>query len=138
MRIQTAAYIAIAIHFLRTIYRKISVKPTGFPGAAWRTDRYILARTYATPMITVLVAKVHKGASIQYTLQLKELIDSNLDKCHVGYATEHDLEAIRSRETVYTYSEIPDLDMSHSHRLNLAGHIYAALPASFLDQVELY
>lgn len=89
-------------------------------------------------MITVLVAKVHKGAGIQYTLQLKELIDSSLDKCHVEYATEHDLEAIKSRETVYTYSEIPDWDLSHSHRLNLAGHIYATLPESFLHQVYLY
>ena len=138
MKIRTAAYIAIALHFLRSIYRKISVKPTGVSGAAWRADRYILARTYAKPMITVLVAKVHKGSSIQYTLQLKELIDSSLDKCHVGYATEHDLEAIRSRETVYPYSQIPDWDMSHSHRPNLSGHIYAALPTSFLHQVYLY
>lgn len=139
MRIQTAAYLAITLHFLRTIRRKLMAPPRKRlkKSVPLKSAQYILARI---PGETVLVAKVNEGAERVDILLLMKIIKDSLDKCEVGFASEKQMAYIKEHENVFPYCMVPDSKLTHSGRAEFAKVIYTEVPfpESFLDLLGLY
>lgn len=139
MRLQTAAYLAIALHFLRTIRRKLVAPPRKRlkKSVPLNSAQYIIARI---PEETVVVAKVNEGAEWADILLLDKIIKDSLDKCEVVFASEKQMAYIKEHENVFLYCMVPNSKLTHSGKAEFAKVIYndAAFPESFLDLLELY
>lgn len=141
MKLRTAAYIAIALHFIRSMYRKISAPSLKLRGGTtskpWPYDILLMLRTRDANR-HVLVAKISAGAETDLCSSLLDKARKHFDKCYAEFVYPDCLEEIERTERVFYYGTVSEPFLSSDWAHPFFYGDFRELPLSFRNRVHRY
>jgi len=141
MKLRTAAYIAIALHFIRSMYRKISAPSRKLHGNStsnpWPYDMLLMLRTRDANR-HVLVAKISAGAEMDQYSSLLDKARKHFDKCNAWFMYPENMEDLNRANRVYYYGTVSEAFLSSDWAHPFFYGSFRELPLSFRNHVHKY
>jgi hypothetical protein len=133
MKLRTAAYIAIALHFARSIYRKLNPPPgkyRRFPGASRSSageDGIFIARPKGSDKVVEIMRYRH-DCPMSTVFVAFDYIEKVLDRCEIRYCQYPSRTDLFTNGRLVEYLDYPYLDdlMSNPYAL-LYPHLHEIL-----------
>lgn len=139
MRIRTAAYIAIVIHFLRKTAGKLSSPSRklhcSVTANTWPYDMLLMLRTRDVNR-HVLVAKISAGAETELYSSLLDKARKHFDKCYAEFVYPEEIR--RTEQRVFYYGTVSELFLSSDWAHPFFYGYFLELPLSFRNHVHKY
>lgn len=141
MKLRTAAYIAIALHFIRSLYRKISTPSRKLRGNStsnpWPYDILLMLRTRDANR-HVLVAKISAGAETEMYSSLLDKARKHFDKCYAEFVYPESMEDTSRASLVCYYGTASEAFLSSDWAHPFFYGTFRELPLSFRNHVHKY
>lgn len=136
MTLRTAAYMAITLHFLRELSRKILSPSRKTPRKTLVRDQVLVATpmTGEYRMIRVRVAKIAKGADLYQYFSFVRAAQMHFDRCYVRVMWPDELD-----DRIRNYCDIHESNMSSDWKNTFyVSKVLRDMPLSFLTHLEMY
>ncbi len=139
MTLRTAAYMAITLHFLRELSRKILSPSRKTPGRTLERDQVLVATTTVGEYKTIRVAKIAKGVDLyQYYSFVREAY-RHFNKCYVQVMLPEELEDRARNARIWNYGHVHESNMSTDWKNTFyVSKVLRDMPLSFLTHLEMY
>ena len=134
MKLKTAAYIAIVLHFALSIYRKLNPPPgkyrrfTGASGSSAGEDGIFIAMPKGGSDKVVEIMRYRHNCPMSTVFVAFDYIAKVLDRCEIRYCTHPSRTDLFTNGRLVDYLYYPHLDdlMSNPHAL-LYPHLHEIL-----------
>lgn len=140
MTLRTAAYMAIALHFLRELSRKILSPSRKTPGKTLVRDQVLVARPLTGEYRMIRVAKIAKGADLYQYYSFVRAAQKHFDKCYMRVMWPDELDDWERNGTrLRNYCCIHESNMSTDWKNTFyVSKVLRVMPLSFLSHLEMY
>ena len=137
MTLRTAAYMAITLHFLRELSRKILSPSRKTPGKTLARDQVLFATPMTGEYRMIRVAKIAKGADLYQYYSFVRAAQKHFDRCYVRVLELEDGKSHCAR--IHNYCDIHESNMSTDWKNTFyVSKVLRDMPLSFLSHLEMY
>lgn len=140
MTLRTAAYMAITLHFLRELSRKILSPSRKTPGRTLARDQVLVATPMTGEYRMIRVAKIAKGADLYQYHSFVRAAHKHFDKCYMRVMWPDELEdSARHGAKIRNYGHVHESNMSTDWKNTFyVCNVLRDMPLSFLKHLEMY
>lgn len=140
MTLRTAAYMAITLHFLRELSRKILSPSREAPGKTLVRDQVLVATPMTGEYRMIRVAKIAKGADLYQYYSFVRAAHKHFDRCLVRVMWPDELDdRARHGARLRNYCDIHESIMSTDWKNTFyVSKVLRDMPLSFLTHLEMY